>query len=257
MTLPGVARDRSGRARGLAGARDERRRQLGLRAARAAIPSAPIRSSASIPPTTTMPTARLERAAGAGSSARALPPMFRVTPLAAAASHRGARRAGWAAFDRSHRVRPWSSDPAAGRSPARASCSICTIRRWLDAQQQLQRLRRRRRSTQLARSCGAIDVPAAASCAYARDGVPVAAALMAVADGIVIYRNVITDASARAARAMAAAMMRTALNWARAAGATHRGAQGAGRQCGGASALYARARLSRSSTTTSTARPRR
>jgi ribosomal protein S18 acetylase RimI-like enzyme len=53
----------------------------------------------------------------------------------------------------------------------------------------------------------------------AADGAPAAAAIWAVADGIAVTGNVVTDASRRR-MGYAAAMMRTGLAWAREAGAT-------------------------------------
>ncbi|WP_196260629.1 GNAT family N-acetyltransferase [Pelagibacterium limicola] len=64
-----------------------------------------------------------------------------------------------------------------------------------------------------------LDVPAAGTVVYAPDGRPVSSALMAVADGIVITGNVITDVTERQ-KGYAKAMMRTGLAWARQAGAS-------------------------------------
>ncbi|MEO8757415.1 MAG: GNAT family N-acetyltransferase [Devosia sp.] len=64
-----------------------------------------------------------------------------------------------------------------------------------------------------------IEVPARGVVLYAPDAAAVATSLMAVADGIVITGNVITDTTQRR-KGYAAAMMRTGLAWAREAGAT-------------------------------------
>ena len=66
------------------------------------------------------------------------------------------------------------------------------------------------------------------------EGDPVATALMAIADGIVITGNVITDPTQRR-KGHGAAMMRSGLAWAHGAGATVAALNVAGQQPAGAS----------------------
>ena len=65
---------------------------------------------------------------------------------------------------------------------------------------------------------GVLDGPAAGILLHNSDGRVVSAALMAIADGIVITGNVVTDRAERR-KGYAAAMMRTGLAWAAANGA--------------------------------------
>ena len=67
---------------------------------------------------------------------------------------------------------------------------------------------------------GVLEVPARGIIVRSPDGRVVSSGLMAVADGIVITGNVVTD-SAERRKGYAAAMMRTGLAWARDTGATH------------------------------------
>lgn len=64
----------------------------------------------------------------------------------------------------------------------------------------------------------ALTVPAAGIVLRAEDGRPVSSALMAIAGGIVITGNVVTDAAERR-KGHALGMMQTGLTWARGAGA--------------------------------------
>lgn len=147
--------------------------------------------------------------------ARELKPIYRVTPLAGPAVVAELDRQGWRNVDASHlfamALGPVEADP-------RAECLDLLDPAFLAAQQRLQGYSDER----LARCrslLAVIDVPACGIVLREADGSAVASALMAVADGIVITGNVVTDKAHRR-KGHAAAMMRTGLAWARANGAS-------------------------------------
>ncbi|WP_332701417.1 GNAT family N-acetyltransferase [Devosia sp.] len=145
---------------------------------------------------------------------RGIKPVFRITPLAAPELIETLDEAGWQSIDRSHlfamELREQQPDPNARLFPVLDPA-------FLAAQQHLQGYSDatvdRMRSL-----LAAFVVPSTGIVVY-RDGEPVAAGLMAVAGGIVITGNVVTDALRRR-QGLGAAMMRTGLHWARAHGAT-------------------------------------
>ena len=145
---------------------------------------------------------------------RGIKPVFRITPLAAPELVETLDDAGWQTIDRSHlfamELGEQQPDPQARLLPVLDPA-------FLAAQQQLQGYS----DATLARMrnlLSAFVVPSTGIVVY-RHGQPVAAGLMAVADGIVITGNVITDATRRR-QGLGAAMMRTGLNWARTQGAS-------------------------------------
>lgn len=145
---------------------------------------------------------------------RGIKPVFRITPLAAPEMIETLDEAGWQTIDRSHlfamELGEQQADPQSRLLPVLDPA-------FLSAQQHLQG-HSDATMTQMRALLAAFVVPSTGVVVY-RDGQPVAAGLMAVADGIVITGNVITDA-ARRRQGLGAAMMRTGLAWARTKGAT-------------------------------------
>jgi GNAT superfamily N-acetyltransferase len=146
--------------------------------------------------------------------ARGLTPVVRTTPLTSPALDAVLDGQGWRSFDHSHLL----AMPLGEQLPdAQGRLFPLLDPVFLAAQQALQghddamvgRLRA---------LLAVIAVPSVGIVVY-RDGQAVASGLMAVADGIVITGNVITD-RARRRRGLGAAMMRTGLAWARGNGAT-------------------------------------
>jgi ribosomal protein S18 acetylase RimI-like enzyme len=88
--------------------------------------------------------------------------------------------------------------------------------RFLEAQRRLQAYSAEQMAG-LKALLGAFAVPATGIVVY-RDGHPAASGLMAIADGIVVTGNVVTDQNRRR-EGLASAMMRTGFAWAHAAGA--------------------------------------
>ena len=157
--------------------------------------------------------ARIE-ASCAWFAARGLPPIFRITPLAGPAIVEALDRQGWRAIDASHLfampMPPVEPDP-------RGECVSLLDPAFLAAQQRLQNYS----DDRLARCRALLSVVAVPACGVLlrdADGTVVASALRAVAGGIVVTGNVVTD-PARRRQGHAAAMMRTGLAWAGARGA--------------------------------------
>jgi ribosomal protein S18 acetylase RimI-like enzyme len=153
-------------------------------------------------------------AASAWFTARGLRPTFRVNhqsgPLLVAVLEGG----DWVAIDHSHVVAMALDD-----TPADPRGEVLGVRdaAFLDVQRQLKQLddaELRRLDAVLAM----LAVPAAGIVLRDDAGAPLAAGLMAVADGIAVTGNVITD-PARRRQGAARAMMRTGHAWARGAGA--------------------------------------
>lgn len=146
--------------------------------------------------------------------ARGLRPVFRTTPLTAPALDAALDRQGWQVIDASHQY----AMPLGEHEPDSEGRLLPLLDpAFLAAQQALQG---HPESTMKGMRAlfGVMTVPATGIVVY-RDGQPVAAGLMAIAHGIVVTGNVITDARHRR-QGLAGAMMRTGLNWARANGAT-------------------------------------
>lgn len=145
--------------------------------------------------------------------ARGLPPVVRSTPLASPALNATLDAAGWATIDRSYLY----AMPI-GAQEADADGRVTTL---LDpgflAGQQTLAGHSDNHMARMRALLGVMAVPAIGITLY-RDGTPAASGLMAIADGIVITGNVITD-PARRRQGLGAAMMRTGLAWAAANGA--------------------------------------
>ena len=147
--------------------------------------------------------------------ARGIRPTFRVTPLAGPGVRASLDAGNWATVDASHlfAMELNSIDPA-----PRGEIFDLLDQWFLAAQQRLQGYSDEKRA-RLEALLKVIDVPAKGVVLYDADGKAVATCLMAVADGIVITGNVVTDPSERR-KGYGAAMMRTGLAWARSVGAT-------------------------------------
>lgn len=145
---------------------------------------------------------------------RGIKPTFRLTPLAAPELVETLDDAGWQSIDHSHlfamELGEQQADPEAKLFPVLDPA-------FLAAQQQLQGYGDANLAG-MRNLLAALVVPATGIVIY-RDGAPVAAGLMAVADGIVVTGNVITDPDRRR-QGLGAAMMRSGLDWARGQGAT-------------------------------------
>lgn len=146
--------------------------------------------------------------------ARGIPPVVRTTPLASAGLNAALDAQGWGKIDHSHL---YAMDLGAHEPDAEGRTTTLLDPQFLAAQQALQghkeELMGRMRALLAVMAVPAIGI------VVERDGVPVASGLMAIADGIVITGNVITDRTRRR-QGLGAAMMRTGLAWARAQGAT-------------------------------------
>ena len=145
---------------------------------------------------------------------RGIKPVFRITPLAAPELVETLDDAGWQTIDQSHLFAMELTE----QQPDPESRLLSVLDpAFLAAQQHLQGYSDAT-VAQLRNLLAAFVVPSTGIVVY-RDGQPAAAGLMAVADGIVITGNVITDATRRR-QGLGAAMMRTGLNWARSQGAS-------------------------------------
>ena len=143
-----------------------------------------------------------------------LPPVVRTTPLECPALTRALDAAGWQIIDHSHLYAMPLTDPVA--NPDGIILDLADPL-FLSAQQRLQRYGadQMRKFRAL---LGAMTVPAC-GIVVARDGEVVASGLMAIANGIVVTGNVVTDPTRRR-QGLAAAMMHTGLASARDNGAT-------------------------------------
>jgi GNAT superfamily N-acetyltransferase len=146
--------------------------------------------------------------------ARNLTPIFRSTPLASARVTAALDEAGWVQVDHSHL---FAMELGAVAADPRGEIYELLDPVFLDAQQKLQGYSDERLG-KLKALLSVIDVFGCGIVLYSPKGEPVASALMAVADGIVITGNVVTD-SAHRRKGYGAAMMRTGLAWAKGAGA--------------------------------------
>jgi GNAT superfamily N-acetyltransferase len=158
--------------------------------------------------------ARLTDAA-AWFEARGLPPIFRVTPLAGPGIIAALDAAGWRAHDASHL---FAMELNSIEPDERGRLYEPLDPEFLRVQQTLQgcadeRLERMRRLLEM------IETPGKGVVLFGADGAPVASGLMVIADGIVVTGLVFTDPAQRR-KGFGAAMMRTGLAWAHAAGAS-------------------------------------
>lgn len=141
-------------------------------------------------------------------------PVVRTTPLQPRALTEVLDAAGWQSIDASHLY----AMPLAEQAPDDEGRIFDLLDpAFMDAQRHLQR------QTEVGMApmralLAVMEVPAAGIVVY-RDNSPVASGLMAIANGIVIAGNVITDPDRRR-QGLAAAMMRTGLAWAHDRGAT-------------------------------------
>jgi len=147
-------------------------------------------------------------------AARGLPPVFRMTPLAGPALSAALDRLGWRTIDASHQfampLEPVEPDPRGRTYDVRDPA-------WLAIQKQLAGYDDARQAG-LEALLGAMRVPACGIALFDGQGAPVASALMAIAEAIVVTGNVVT-APAQRRKGYGAAMMRTGHAWAYQAGA--------------------------------------
>jgi GNAT superfamily N-acetyltransferase len=148
-------------------------------------------------------------------AARGLPPIFRVTPLAGPATLAALDAAGWRVNDPSHL---FAMELGSTEPDPRGLLHDLLDPVFLEVQQQLQGYADERLE-RLKRLLAVIDNPGKGIVLRSPEGIPVASALMVVADGIVIAGNVFTDRTQRR-KGYGAAMMRTGLAWAKSAGAS-------------------------------------
>lgn len=146
--------------------------------------------------------------------ARNIPPVVRTTPLASASLNAALDAQGWAEIDHSHL---YAMELGAHEPDRQGRVTDLLDPQFLAAQQALQSYS----DARLAQMRAVLAVMAVPACGIVieRDGGPVASGLMAIADGIVITGNVITDPTRRR-QGLGAAMMQTGLAWAKAQGAT-------------------------------------
>ena len=146
--------------------------------------------------------------------ARNIPPVVRTTPLASASLNAALDAQGWAEIDHSHL---YAMDLGEHEPDRQGRTTDLLDPQFLAAQQALQNYS----DAKLAQMRAVLAVMAVPACGIVieRDGVPVASGLMAIANGIVITGNVITDPTRRR-QGLGAAMMRTGLAWAKAQGAS-------------------------------------
>lgn len=147
---------------------------------------------------------------------RGLRAIFRVNPLTAPALNAALDAAGWDAIDHSQVVAmelgPVLPDP-------RGEVLALHDPEFLGAQQRLRGYSEERMG-KLRALLDVFEVPAIGVVLRAPDGRAVSSALMAIAEGIVITGNVVTDQSERR-KGYGGGMMRTGLAWAHATGAKH------------------------------------
>ena len=146
--------------------------------------------------------------------ARGLKPVFRITPLSTPALEGELGDAGWQAIDQSHLFAM-----ALGAHTPDEDAKLLDLLdpAFLSAQQALQSHSDATMEGMKA-LLGVMQVPATGIVVY-RDNAPVASGLMAIANGIVIIGNVVTDPTRRR-QGLAQAMMHTGLSWAHDNGAT-------------------------------------
>lgn len=149
-------------------------------------------------------------AADAWFRARGLRPVFRVTPLAGPAIVSALDELGWVSLEPSQLLAMELG--ADHETDPRAVFLAPTDAAFLAAQQSLQGYDERTLAG-LRGLLGALAVPATGIVLYDSDGVPVASGLMAIADGIVVTGNVVTDPSRRR-QGHGMAMMKSGLAWA-------------------------------------------
>lgn len=146
-----------------------------------------------------------------------LPPMFRVTPLAGPGVIAALDAEGWASFGETRVLAmPLERDFEA---PANARISDATDPNWIEGLAELIGVGARDLDT-LIQIINLIAHRTAGILIRDHAGETVAAAMAVCASGIGIYHNVVTRTDARG-KGFGRAAMLAALNWTRAAGATH------------------------------------
>lgn len=144
---------------------------------------------------------------------RKIKPVFRITPLSSPELNATLDEAGWAEIDASHllamELGEYEPDPHAEFLPVLDPKFLAVAQRLqgYDAVAM----------TGMTNLLAVLKVPAV-GVVLTRDGQAVASSIMAVADGIVITGNVVTDPDRRR-QGLAGAMMRSGLAWARREGA--------------------------------------
>lgn len=146
--------------------------------------------------------------------ARGVSPVVRTTPLASASLNAILDAQGWTEIDRSHL---YAMPLDTYRPDADAQILDLLDPAFLTAQQTLQGHSDDTMANMRA-LLAVVAVPAVGVVVW-RDGVAAASGLMAIANGIVVTGNVITDPGRRR-QGLAAAMMRSGLAWAAEHGAT-------------------------------------
>lgn len=147
---------------------------------------------------------------------RGLPPVFRITPLAAPGLVAALAEAGWVSFEQS-RVLVMGLDGRTIEADPRVELLEADDPTWLRAQQELQGYSDAT-AQWLAAVISAIEVPGRGILLRNADGRPLASALMGVADRIVFAVNVVTAVSDRGC-GHGTAVMRAGLAWGASAGA--------------------------------------
>ncbi len=142
-------------------------------------------------------------------------PVFRITPLSAPELDATLDEAGWQIIDPSHLFAM-----VLGEHEPDAEAHILSVSdpKFLTAARKLQAYDDATMAAMQA-LLGAFTIPAA-GVVLTRDGEAVASSIMAVADGIVITGNVVTDPTRRR-QGLARAMMQSGLAWARGQGARY------------------------------------
>ena len=146
--------------------------------------------------------------------ARGVTPTFRLTPLAGPRVVEALDAEEWSTVDASHL---FAMELGSIEPDPRGETFDLFDQWFLAAQQRLQGYTDDKLD-KLKALLAAVEVPACGVVQYSADGAAVATSLTAVADGIVITGNVVTDKTQRR-KGYAAAMMRTGLAWAHGVGA--------------------------------------
>ncbi|MEO7223704.1 MAG: GNAT family N-acetyltransferase [Devosia sp.] len=148
-------------------------------------------------------------------AARGLPPIFRMTPLAPPRLVLALDAAGWTVVDRSCTL---AMDMPDVEPDPLGECLDPFGERFLHAQRTMQGYPEVKMQKFVA-LMRAVTVPMVGVVLYSDANVAVATSLWAVADGIAVTGNVVTDTVQRR-RGFGGAMMRTGLAWAKAQDAT-------------------------------------
>ena len=162
---------------------------------------------------------------------RKLNPVFRITPLSSPELNATLDEAGWEEIDSSHLFAMELGDHEPDKD---AELLPVLDPKFLAVAQKLQGYSEQS-MTGLKNLLAAFKVPAV-GVVLTRDGEAVASSIMAVANGIVLTGNVVTDGTRRR-QGLASAMMRSGLAWAKTQGA-HTAALNVQTDNAGAKALY-------------------